>query len=177
MGPNTPHQYSEETFRTVMSLIQSLSAFRPLRMIMQQDEENFLHLRGLASGSIRGLTANRQQLAQQCLRHFITDNICDKTLGAPLMKSTNLACTTQSDCNPNRPANINDVMIRYFKGHLHALYCDGLALEGAPEDGMTAAIPGCRRMRRSCKVGFADETELELLNRKAKKRTLKLSTH
>lgn len=82
-APKLPlrHQYSEATLVTVLDMMESLASSPRLRLLMKGDTQNYLHLRGLASGVIKGLTRYQQRMAQMALAQFAVDDTVDKALG------------------------------------------------------------------------------------------------
>jgi hypothetical protein len=139
-----------------MTMIHSLSASPALRTAIKSDAANYLHLRALASGATYGLTRQRQALAHRCLQHFIADSARERTLAR------------DPSAEGAAPLRINDIMARYWHGHVHRLFCDGLGSDSGAASGVQM------RARRAAAPGFAEQAAVDTLNSEVKRRSHKM---
>ena len=153
------HKYSANTFRTVLTAIRFMAVYATVRDAFKAHEATYLHLRGLAFGSIRGFSKENQTFAIDCLRDFIDDSSKERAM-------------VSSNVN-----GVNKAMASYWRGHIHKLYCETCAgpVDGmGPVSGIAGAIQSTiAKHRRQCRNGaFLDGTNLETMNKYSKKRLL-----
>jgi len=143
-GKPLQHSVSGEVFETLLDTVRLLSLKPVLRAEIKKDGAQYLHLRGLTSGVVRGLSQAERIYAQKALQVLVEDSVSEKTLVT--------GAAQQDD---------NKAMVRYWRGHVHRLFCDGVGMDSNP----SAFSSNAMGRRRTFKQGFADLPSLEAHNR------------
>jgi hypothetical protein len=144
---------NEASLRALLKTLKHLSAAPQLRQALRASADAYLQLRALAAGAAPGLSKQQQEYALASLQHFVEDSEAERLL---------LGATARG---------ANGAMLRYWRGHAHRLYCEGLAGDAAASTPLApvSALAGRSRARK-VKAGFADQQSLDALNRVRQRR-------
>ena len=135
-----------EVFQTIFTTIQCMGSSVELRSALKEYGDTYILVRRISSGTNSGFTHRQMNVAKDCLVQFVRDTDDEKSLGRDL-----------------GPQNSNEAMVKYWKGHIHQLCCtEFLKSQG---DRATTGRSRARHGRQQFKQGFADQVDLDAINR------------
>jgi hypothetical protein len=143
--------------KSLFGMVRNLSAHKSLRDLFKADTNTYLRLRRIADGE-EHVDPGMEKVARESMHYFIQDTVRER------------AQTAVCD-----PYDVNAAMLTYWRGHIHALFCDTSTKgpSNSTGSGGTGSKGGLSSMTRShkqrFKPGFANDQTLEAINRRRKR--------